>query len=85
MSNAGTRNLASVFITKKQRPEKVKYQLLQYLGTEKPQTGPGKLVGSMCAVAGIFSLILPIPIVVNRDEWTIQFRVPLYIGGPDDV
>jgi len=34
-------------------------------GTEKPQTGAGKLVGAMCAVMGIFSLILPIPIVVN--------------------
>ena len=46
-----------------------KSKFIPYLGTEKPQTGPGKLVGSMCAVAGIFSLILPIPIVVNRDGW----------------
>ena len=44
-----------------------KTELHTRIGTEKPQTGPGKLVGSMCAVMGIFSLILPIPIVVNRD------------------
>ena len=43
------------------------------IGTEKPQTGAGKLVGSMCAVAGIFSLILPIPIVVNRDDYVQSY------------
>ena len=32
---------------------------------DKPDTGAGKFVGSMCAVFGIFTLILPIPIVVN--------------------
>lgn len=34
-------------------------------GTDKPDTGAGKFVGSMCAVFGIFTMILPIPIVVN--------------------
>ena len=52
-------------------------------GTEKPQTGPGKLVGSMCAVAGIFSLILPIPIVVNRDD---SVQRGFFRGlGPDSI
>ena len=32
---------------------------------EKPETAAGKFVGSMCAVFSIFTLILPIPIVVN--------------------
>ncbi len=34
-------------------------------GPEAPETPAGKLVGAMCAVFGIFTLILPIPIVVN--------------------
>eukprot|EP00094_Tigriopus_californicus_P010656 TCALIF_10280-PA protein Name:"Similar to Kcnb1 Potassium voltage-gated channel subfamily B member 1 (Rattus norvegicus)" AED:0.14 eAED:0.14 QI:442/0.5/0.6/0.8/0.25/0.4/5/0/478 len=34
-------------------------------GTDRPDTGAGKFVGSMCAVFGIFTMILPIPIVVN--------------------
>ena len=32
---------------------------------DKPDTPAGKFVGSMCAVLAIFTLILPIPIVVN--------------------
>ena len=32
---------------------------------DKPDTPAGKFVGSMCAVIAIFTLILPIPIVVN--------------------
>ena len=36
-----------------------------FTGKNAPMTGAGKFVGSMCAVFGIFTLILPIPIVVN--------------------
>lgn len=36
-----------------------------FLGSESPETGAGKVVGSVCAIFGIFTLILPIPIVVN--------------------
>ena len=54
-------------------------------GVEKPDTPAGKFVGSMCAVLAIFTLILPIPIVVNsfsafyrnrlwRNEVAIQRR-----------
>ena len=30
-----------------------------------PSTFPGKLIGGLCALCGIFILTLPIPIVVN--------------------
>ncbi len=35
-------------------------------GSEKPHTGAGKLIGAFCAIFGVFTIILPIPIVVNR-------------------
>ena len=38
--------------------------LLRY-GELSPSTFPGKLIGGLCALCGIFILTLPIPIVVN--------------------
>ena len=38
---------------------------LVFLGQAAPETNAGKFVGTMCAVFAIFTLILPIPIVVN--------------------
>ena len=35
-------------------------------GELSPSTFPGKLIGGLCALCGIFILTLPIPIVVNR-------------------
>ena len=34
-------------------------------GELSPSTFPGKLIGGLCALCGIFILTLPIPIVVN--------------------
>ena len=34
-------------------------------GDLSPSTFPGKLIGGLCALGGIFILTLPIPIVVN--------------------
>ena len=37
-------------------------------GELSPSTFPGKLIGGLCALCGIFILTLPIPIVVNRQK-----------------
>ena len=39
-------------------------------GELSPSTFPGKLIGGLCALCGIFILTLPIPIVVNRYDAT---------------
>ena len=34
-------------------------------GTITPMSGMGKLIGGFCAVFGAFTIVLPVPIIVN--------------------
>ena len=49
------------------------YHLSPSYGELSPSTFPGKLIGGLCALCGIFILTLPIPIVVNRYDNTFSW------------
>jgi hypothetical protein len=37
-----------------------------------PKTVPGKLIGAMCAIAGVLTIALPVPIVVSHFQFFYQ-------------
>ena len=56
----------------RQKHRNLFFTLLKFpsYGELSPSTFPGKLIGGLCALCGIFILTLPIPIVVNRYDAT---------------
>ena len=56
----------------RQKHRNLFFTLLKFpsYGELSPSTFPGKLIGGLCALCGIFILTLPIPIVVNRYDST---------------
>jgi hypothetical protein len=41
------------------------HKKLCFSGTITPMSGMGKLIGGFCAVFGAFTIVLPVPIIVN--------------------
>ena len=63
-------------------------------GTVTPMSGIGKLIGGICALMGVFTITLPVPIMVNnfhqfyknklwRGEVALQRRERQRLGVPD--
>ena len=65
-----------------------------FAGTVTPMSGIGKLIGGICALMGVFTITLPVPIMVNnfhqfyknklwRGEVALQRRERQRLGVPD--
>ena len=64
------------------------------VGTVTPMSGIGKLIGGICALMGVFTITLPVPIMVNnfaqfyknklwRGEVALQRRERQRLGVPE--
>ena len=70
------------------------FLFIKFLGTVTPMSGIGKLIGGICALMGVFTITLPVPIMVNnfhqfyknklwRGEVALQRRERQRLGVPD--
>ena len=66
----------------------------RWIGTVTPMSGIGKIIGGICALMGVFTITLPVPIMVNnfaqfyknklwRGEVALQRRERQRQGIPD--
>ena len=73
---------------------KLPFLLIKFVGTVTPMSGIGKLIGGICALMGVFTITLPVPIMVNnfhqfyknklwRGEVALQRRERQRLGVPD--
>ena len=74
--------------------QKLPFLLVKFVGTVTPMSGIGKLIGGICALMGVFTITLPVPIMVNnfhqfyknklwRGEVALQRRERQRLGVPD--